>query len=186
VISSSSLFPRPRKSGRATDPLFVRSYRTVHGELACCGPSPLTRRNGRHRSAMGIDVRRRFRVVERVRKQGQLHTSRGLGLQRVERGLTTASSIASRSLCGMSSRMVLSFHLAVCACRPSRNCVPSARPRACQGREPRRGWSEAESLDRIATSRTFAVVMAGVVPFVSFRSGIGGRTRAGACGPCET
>ena len=87
-----------------------------------------------------------------------------------------APSIVSRSLRGsVVTHGCCPFHFAVCACRPSRNCVPSARPRACQGREPRRGWSEAESLDRIAASRTFAVVMAGVVPFVSFRSGIGRR-----------
>jgi hypothetical protein len=36
---------------------------------------------------------------------------------------------------------------------------------------PERGWSEAESLYRIAASRTLAVVMAGIVPFVSLRSG---------------
>jgi hypothetical protein len=89
--------------------------------------------------------------------------------------LSMTASTSARTSCGMSSRMVVFFRSAVCACRPSRNCVPSARPGACQGREPRRGWSEAESLDRLAASRTFAVVMAGVIPFVSFRSGIGGR-----------
>jgi hypothetical protein len=76
--------------------------------------------------------------------------------------------------------MVLSFLSAVCACRPSRKCVPAARPRACQGRQPRRGWSEAESLYRIAASRTLAGVVAGFVPFVSFRSGIRGRRYADA------
>ena len=83
---------------------------------------------------------------------------------------TKASTMASRPFCVMSLRMVLSFLSAVCACRPSRNCVPSARPRACQGRQPRRGWSEAKSLYRVAASRRLAVVMAGFVPFVSFRS----------------
>ena len=84
------------------------------------------------------------------------------------------------------------FSSAVCACRPSRKCVPSARPRPCQGRQPRRGWSEAESLYRVAASRRLAVVMAGFVPFVrscrsvcvpvvSFRSGDPWpATRAGA------
>jgi hypothetical protein len=36
---------------------------------------------------MGIDRGRRFRHLKKSRKQSQLHTSRGLGLQRVERAL---------------------------------------------------------------------------------------------------
>jgi hypothetical protein len=49
------------------------------------------------------------------------------------------------------------------------------------------GWSEAESLDRVAASRRLAVVMAGVVPSVSFRSGICGRRHvAGARDPSAT
>lgn len=83
---------------------------------------------------------------------------------------TMSSRMASRPFCRMSSRMVLSFLLAVCACRPSRRCVPTARPRPCQGRQPRRGWSEAKSLYRVAASRRLAVVMAGFVSLVSFRS----------------
>jgi hypothetical protein len=88
---------------------------------------------------------------------------------------TKASTMASRPFCVMSLRMVLSFLSAVCACRPSRNCVPSARPRACQGRQPRRGWSEAKSLYRVAASRRLAVVMAGFAPFVSLPSCRSGR-----------
>jgi hypothetical protein len=44
-----------------------------------------------------------------------------------------------------------------------------SRPSAPQG------WSEAESHDWVAASRRLAVVMAGVVPSVPFRSGICGR-----------